>query len=146
MLIYNDFSKKSHVIFKKLILTVFKLLNVGAKFRSINIQKYDSGNFTATSDHRLWYQKTSFGIGLILVHWITSYFFYKVCHIYFYCLHLCGTKSFALKSMILVWNHHVTNHLTYHNKLSCNLILKIKTVGIFFYFSSATFLFWGVKI
>ena len=51
MLICNDFSKKPHVIFKKpiwLILTVFKLLNMGAKFRSRNIQKYDSGKFTPT--------------------------------------------------------------------------------------------------
>ena len=65
--------------------------------------------------------------------------------LYFNCLPddvLC--KLFEL--VILVSTHHVTNHLTYHNKLSCNLILKIKIVGIFFYFSSATFLFWGVKI
>ena len=49
--------------------------------------------------------------------------------------------------MILVSTHHVTNHLTCHNKLrqpmSCNLILKIKMVGKY---SSATFSFWSVII
>ena len=43
--------------------------------------------------------------------------------------------------------HPVTKHLTCCNKsLSFNLILQIKVVGNYFYFLSATFWFWSVKV
>ena len=46
--------------------------------------------------------------------------------------------------------HHMTKHLAYCNKLrwalSCNLILKIKIVRKYFYFSSKNFLILNFKI
>ena len=52
--------------------------------------------------------------------------------------------------LILLSTHHVTQHLSCCRKLrqllSCNLILKIKFVGKYSYFSSATFCICNVKI
>ena len=52
--------------------------------------------------------------------------------------------------LVLLSTHRVTKHLTRLNKLrqplSCNLIIKIKFLRKYSYFSSASFWFWGVKI
>ena len=50
------------------------------------------------------------------------------------------------KRMVLLSTHQVTKHLTCCSGLSCNLILKIKIIREYFYFSSATFWFWSIKI
>ena len=118
MLIYDNFSKKCHVTFKKILLLLWKFLSYlvcAPGFKSINssslsTKKYDGDNFTPISCKRLWGQNTSVEIWLswlnllnLLIHWITSHIlniitFYKLLYTYFQCLYLCGKKSFVLKT------------------------------------------------
>ena len=74
MMIYGDFSKKCHVIFKKVFLFAFlKVLSYLVcvpSFKSINSsspyrKKYDGVNFTSTPRQRLRCQNTLVEIGLI---------------------------------------------------------------------------------
>ena len=73
MLIYDDFSEKYHVIFKKFSLLFLNILNYLIclpSFKSINSsslsrKKYDGDNFTPTTRNRLRGQNMPVGIRLI---------------------------------------------------------------------------------
>ena len=70
-----------------------------------------------------------------------SFFSNSIVSLMMFCVRLLS------ELMILFSAHHVTNHLTCCNKLTnCNVILKRKIFGKYFYFSSAPFGFWSVKI
>ena len=71
-------------------------------------KKYDRGKFTPTPRQRFPCQNTSAGIRLIeltkssdTLNYMPflSTAFIKLFYAYFYCLYLCGTKSFVLKTV-----------------------------------------------
>ena len=120
LLIYDDFSKKCHIIFKKILLLYWKFLCYLVcvpRFKSINSsslsrKKYDGNNFIPTPRKWLQGQNALMGIGLIELqtHWIANHFlniaFYKLFYTFFYYLHACGTKFFVLKARVdfdVVW-------------------------------------------
>ena len=127
MLIYDDFSKKYHVIFKKFFLLFLNFLSYLVcvpSFMSINSsslsrKKYDGDNFTPTPRQNTQGKNTSVGIWLIEFtqpsDTLKYKLFFKHCilqtlffYTYFFCLYLCGTKSFVLKSKLyftffLIW-------------------------------------------
>ena len=76
--------------------------------------------------------------------WYISFLSTPVVSLMMFCV------RFLTELMIRLSNHHLKKHLTPHFRLeqlmSCNLILKIKINGKYFYFLSATFWFWSVKI
>ena len=120
---YEEFSKKYHVIFKKFLLVFWKIssyLVCVASFKSINSsslsrKKYDGGNFTPSPRQRLQGQNTSVGIMLTELTEPSDTLKYKPfskhCILQtilnkFFFLYLCGTKSFVLKTQlyfILFW-------------------------------------------
>ena len=76
--------------------------------------------------------------------WYISFLSTPVVSLMMFCV------RFLTELMIRLSNHHLRKHLTAHigleQLMSCNLILKIKINGKYFYFLSATFWFWSVKI
>ena len=76
--------------------------------------------------------------------WYISFLSTPVVSLMMFCV------RFLTELMIRLSNHHLRKHLTPHigleQLMSCNLILKIKINGEYFYFLSATFWFWSVKI
>ena len=76
--------------------------------------------------------------------WYISFLSTPVVSLMMFCV------RFLTELMIRLSNHHLKKHLTPHigleQLMSCNLILKIKINGKYFYFLSATFWFWSVKI
>ena len=76
--------------------------------------------------------------------WYISFLSTPVVSLMMFCV------RFLTELMIRLSNHHLKTHLTPHigleQLMSCNLILKIKINGKYFYFLSATFWFWSVKI
>ena len=76
--------------------------------------------------------------------WYISFLSTPVVSLMMFCV------RFLTELMIRLSNHHLRKHLTPHigleQLMSCNLILKIKINGKYFYFLSATFWFWSVKI
>ena len=76
--------------------------------------------------------------------WYISFLSTPVVSLMMFCV------RFLMELMIRLSNHHLKKHLTPHigleQLMSCNLILKIKINGKYFYFLSATFWFWSVKI
>ena len=76
--------------------------------------------------------------------WYISFLSTPVVSLMMFCV------RFLTELMIRLSNHHLRKHLTPHigleQLMSCNLILKIKINGKYFYFLSATFWFWCVKI
>ena len=84
-------------------------LKISINSSSQSRKKYDGDNFTPTPRKRLQGQNTSVGIGLIELNEPSDTLnyrpFFKHCilqtvlHIFF-CLHLCGTKSFVLKTKL----------------------------------------------
>ena len=76
--------------------------------------------------------------------WYISFLSTPVVSLMMFCV------RFLTELMIRLSNHHLKKHLTPHigleQLMSCNLILKIKINGKYFYFLSANFWFWSVKI
>ena len=119
-------------------------LKISINSSSQSRKKYDGDNFTPTPRKRLQGQNTSVGIGLIELNEPSDTLnyrpFFKHCilqtvlHIFF-CLHLCGTKSFVLKTKLyftfffffdLVW----VGIRCYCIKGSVFLVLFYKVKGI----------------
>ena len=116
LLIYDDFSKKCHIIFKKILLLYWKFLCYLVcvpRFKSINIsslsRKKYGNNFIPTPCKQLWGQNNrwecdSLNLLSLLIHWIPGRFLnvanYKLLYTYFYCLCFCATKSFFLKTKL----------------------------------------------
>ena len=104
MLVYDDYSKDSHVIVKKFIFASFKSTNSSPLYK----KSYDWGNFTPTPvgyyevKKICRWEKSEWNLLSLLIHWITSHFlnfaFYKLFYAYFSCLCLYATKSFFLKA------------------------------------------------
>ena len=107
---YNDISKKCHVVFKRLHCFFEKFLSYLVcvpSFKSINRKKFSRSNFTPNP--RQWLRGWNKSVGIRLTelnkpsaHWIRSHFFnitfHKLFYTYFYCLYLRGTKSLILKT------------------------------------------------
>ena len=76
--------------------------------------------------------------------WYISFLSTPVVSLMMFCV------RFLTELMIRLSNHHLRKHLTprigLEQLMSCNLILKIKINGKYFYFLSANFWFWSVKI